>query len=67
MVGFEQDSYTVRETDGQREVCVILTDPSSEEELLFDIDIVLTFETRTGSAGRNTYDTHCVHTCMANI
>lgn len=50
IVGFEQFNYTVRETDGSSQVCVIVVNPPSDVELTFVI--YLGYETRTGTAGK---------------
>lgn len=49
-MGFEQECYTVNEMDGEQEVCVVVINPSPDEELLFDI--ALTIERGAGTAGR---------------
>ena len=49
IAGFQQPNYTVNESDGFQEVCVEVFNPPSNEELLFDI--ILDYETASGSAG----------------
>lgn len=49
IVGFEEPSYTVNETDAFVEVCVVITNPSANEELAFPIEVVI--ETRNIAVG----------------
>ena len=49
VVGFEQLSYTVNETNGFQEVCVQVFNPPSNEELVFSI--LLQRQSRFDSAG----------------
>lgn len=48
-VGFERSKYSVNETDGFVEVCVIVINPPSSEDLAFDI--ITEYQSRTGTAG----------------
>ena len=49
VVGFEQLNYTVNESVGFQEVCMQVFNPSTFQELVFSIFLVV--QTRTGSAG----------------
>ncbi len=42
VVGFERTNYTVNETDGFVEVCVVVTTPPPTEELVFPIVLRVT-------------------------
>ena len=39
IVGFEQTSYTVNETDGSQEVCIQIFNPPPNEQLAFTITL----------------------------
>ncbi len=53
VVGFEEQNYTVIETDITIEVCVVVANPPSSEELFFDV--ILEYTTRRVTAG------NCLH------
>ena len=50
VVGFEEPSYTVNETDLTAKVCVVVTNPLPNEELFFNI--LLEYTTRRVTAGK---------------
>ena len=49
VVGFERNTYTVGELDGQVELCVNITMPRQQD--IGTVTFNLTVETRDGSAG----------------
>ena len=51
LVGFESPNYTVNESDGSVEVCIVVTNPPANEDLIFDI--ITHHVTRSGTAGNN--------------
>ncbi len=51
LVRFEFPSYSVNETDGSVEICVVVSNPTAEEILVFTI--ATQYEARSGTAGEN--------------
>ena len=49
VVGFEESMYTASENDGFVEIGVVMTNPSLNETLGFDV--ILEYQTRRGTAG----------------
>ena len=49
LVGFESPTYTVTESDGSVEVCIVVTNPPADADLIFDI--ITLHVTRSGTAG----------------
>ena len=52
VVGFVQPSYTFSESVFLAEVCVRIFNPSQNEDLIFDIDLII--QPMTGTAGKFT-------------
>lgn len=50
IVGFEETMYSVNEAAGVLEVCVVITNPTQNEDLL--LEIVLLYNSVTGTAGK---------------
>ena len=50
IAGFSREIYFVNESTGVQEICVNLTNPSSDQPL--GLNVVLTYTTVTGSAGK---------------
>ena len=50
LVGFESSSYTVNESDGTVEVCIVVTNPPAGEPLIFIL--ITQHSTRSGTAGK---------------
>ena len=50
VVGFEQISYTVNETDGSQEVCIQIFNPPPNELLAFPITLI--YQTLDGTASK---------------
>ncbi len=53
LVGFEFPSYSVNETDCSVEICVVMSNPTADEILEFNI--ATQHEARSGTAGENNY------------
>ena len=53
IIGFEQLQYTVNETSGTVEVCIAITNPPPNENLVFEI--VTEYISVTGTAGNYTF------------
>ena len=51
LIGFEFPSYSVNETDSSVEICVVVSNPTADEILVFNI--TTQYVTRSGTAGEN--------------
>ena len=51
LVGFEFPSYTVKESDARVEICVVVSNPTVDELLAFNI--ITVHVTRSGTAGED--------------
>ena len=65
VVGFEQISYTVNETDGSQEVCMQIFNPPPNEQLAFTITLV--YQSLDGTASKLLHKTITMSSIITSL